>query len=595
MPSVLRSVLRRRVRVLAGACVATVVGATLVTTPPAVSALGTECPPAFPVGKLAEGQPVHGLTVSKGSTPDEFTGEVVGTLTDGIALGLDLILVKLEGSVITHADGSVDRGIWSGMSGSPVYAEDGRLIGAVSYSLSYAPSEYAGVTPAAEMYRLGSYSGKRLRPAKAVATSPGDVTRLRSLGVPASQANAGFRRLPMPMSVSGLSGNRLRRVAKRMDMNPRALTSGSTARVTDQAAAIVPGGNVAATLSYGDITMGGVGTTTAVCGDRVLAFGHPFAFAGRSRAALHGAEAMYVQRDTLFGSFKVANPSAPVGVFTQDRMAGILGRVGVQAETMTVRSRVRSSEGNRRTGWTHVIDRSWADQIATMHLMSNLDSMADGYAGGTGKLAWTVRMRRANGKHVTFRQANMFSSKSDLTYFMPWQFYFELATIMNNPFERVKVVEIRQRAFLSRRYRQYRVGAVHVRRAGHWAIVRRGGAVRVRPGQTLRIRTRLMPAGGSTIQRRNAHFRFRVPSTVAGRSAEVSIRGSRGLFASVSGRAKSFNGMLRKISRTPTNNTVTAELSVRTRHGVRHMERRAKRPAPIAGSRSFGVVFRRTR
>jgi hypothetical protein len=366
----------------------------------------------------------------------------------------------------------------------------------VSYSLSAAPSEYAGVTPAAEMYRLTGYSGRRLRQAKAVADSPGDATLLRSFGVPARQVGAGFRRLPMPMSVSGLSGGRLRRVAKRMDMNPWALTTGSTARVTDQAAESVPGGNVASTLSYGDITMGGVGTTTAVCGNRVLAFGHPFAFAGRSRAALHGATAMFVQRDTLFGSYKVANPSAPVGVFTQDRMAGILGRVGPQAETMTVRSRVRSSEGNRRTGWTHVVDRSVADQIATMHLMSSLDSMPDGHAAGTGKMSWTVRMRRKNGKHVTFRQSNMFSSKSDLTYLMPWQFYFELSTIMNNPFERVKVLEVRQRAFLSHRYRRYRVGAVQVRRAGRWTTVGADGAIKARPGQTLRVRTHPAHARG---------------------------------------------------------------------------------------------------
>ncbi len=595
MSSVVRSVLRRRVRVLAGACVATVVGATLVTTPPAVSVPETDCPAAYPVRDLAEGQPVHGLTVSKGTQPDAFTGEVVGTLTDGIALGMDLILVKLDGSVITHPDGSVDRGIWSGMSGSPVYAEDGRLIGAVSYSLSAAPSEYAGVTPAAEMYRLGGYSGKRLRPRKAVATAPGDVTQLRRSGLSASQAQAGFRRLPMPLSVSGLSGNRLQRVAKRVGMNPRALTTGSTARLTDEAVEIAPGGNVAMTMSYGDVTSGGIGTTTAVCGNRVLAFGHPLAFAGRTRAALHGAQAMYVQRDTLFGSFKVANPSAPVGVFTQDRMAGILGRVGPQVDTTTVRSRIRSSDGNRRTGWTHVIDRSMTDQIATIHLMSNLDSIADGYAGGTGRLAWTIRMRRANGKHITFRQSNIYASKGDLSYSMPWQFHFELATIMNNPFERVKVVEVRQRAFLSHRVRQHRVGAVQVRRAGHWVTVRRGGAIQVRPGQTLRIRTRLMPVGGSKVHRRNAHFRFRVPGSVAGRSATVSIHGSRGQFASVNGRAKSFNGMLRKIARTPTNNTVTAELSLRTRNGVRRVERRVKRSAPIVGSRSVGVVIRRTR
>ena len=47
----------------------------------------------------------------------------------------------------------IDRvgGIWQGMSGSPVYAEDGRLIGAVAYGMSWGPSPVAGVTPFADM------------------------------------------------------------------------------------------------------------------------------------------------------------------------------------------------------------------------------------------------------------------------------------------------------------------------------------------------------------------------------------------------------------------------------------------------------------
>jgi hypothetical protein len=43
------------------------------------------------------------------------------------------------------------------MSGSPVYAADGRLIGAVAYGLAGA-STIAGITPAADMYtQVGVY------------------------------------------------------------------------------------------------------------------------------------------------------------------------------------------------------------------------------------------------------------------------------------------------------------------------------------------------------------------------------------------------------------------------------------------------------
>ena len=38
---------------------------------------------------------------------------------------------------------------------------------------------------------------------------------------------------------------------------------------------MVAGGNMAAAMSYGDITQGGVGTATSVCDGRVVGFGHP--------------------------------------------------------------------------------------------------------------------------------------------------------------------------------------------------------------------------------------------------------------------------------------------------------------------------------
>ena len=57
----------------------------------------------------------------------------------------DLILARLEGA------GLAESGVAQGMSGSPVYI-DGRLIGAVSYSIgSFSKEPIAGITPIAEM------------------------------------------------------------------------------------------------------------------------------------------------------------------------------------------------------------------------------------------------------------------------------------------------------------------------------------------------------------------------------------------------------------------------------------------------------------
>jgi len=125
---------------------------------PAQSATDSSCPAPYPEASLTSGQPVHGLTVdgsagplgSAGATqPDTFTGTVLGVVNDGIAPGLDMIMVQLSSSEIDRVGG-----IWEGMSGSPVYAADGRLIGAVAYGLSSGPSPVAGVTPAADMEAL---------------------------------------------------------------------------------------------------------------------------------------------------------------------------------------------------------------------------------------------------------------------------------------------------------------------------------------------------------------------------------------------------------------------------------------------------------
>lgn len=589
--------LRRRAHTLLGLTLAAALGAAALPSAPAASAadaaapVQNPCPDAFPVDQLQRGDAVHGLTVSEGTTPDEFRGEVVGVIPDGIALGLDMVMVKLNGSVITDADG-VDRGIWAGMSGSPVYAEDGRLIGAVSYGLSASPSEYAGVTPAAAMYDLSRYEGASLARTRKVATTHRSVAQLNGFGLPQGKAQDGFIRLPMPTGVSGMPRLRLQQVTKRLGLRDTTFVAGGSGTADGAATEMIPGGNVAMAMSYGDVTTAAVGTVTAVCdGDQVLAFGHPFNLSGTANASLHGADALYIQRDDLFGSFKVATPTAPLGTFTQDRLAGILGRTGLAPTNVPVTSTVTSSEGGGLTGSTHVSDPATTAEVATMHLISNLDSVFNGYRGGTGRLTYSVTVRRQNGALATLRRRDVFSSDRDLTFSMPWEFYTQLSSLMNNRFENVDVVAVKQHARLRTAFRQHRLGEVQVRSAGHWVTASRRSLVPVHAGRVLRVRVRLNPARYSNVSRRMAHFRIHVPSSATGRVGTLLVSGGQSGFSQTP-KASSFRGLLDAMAHTARSNSVTAQFRVPTRGGAVRVERHVRKPAPVVGVKYVGVAFR---
>ena len=85
-----------------------------------------------------------GWTVGEGRTPEQFQVEVLGVMRDAYP-GRDLIVVRTSGDVIER-----HGGVWYGTSGSPVYVDD-KLIGAISFGLTYGASDVVGLTPAEEM------------------------------------------------------------------------------------------------------------------------------------------------------------------------------------------------------------------------------------------------------------------------------------------------------------------------------------------------------------------------------------------------------------------------------------------------------------
>src|SRR5688500_5332594 len=116
----------------------------------AVLALGVLATPiaqttTLPLDEVRPGMVGVGRTVFHGTELEDFKVHVLGVMRNVIGPKRSLILARLEGGPLAKT------GVIAGMSGSPVYV-DGRLMGAVSYSLGQFSTEpIAGITPIAEM------------------------------------------------------------------------------------------------------------------------------------------------------------------------------------------------------------------------------------------------------------------------------------------------------------------------------------------------------------------------------------------------------------------------------------------------------------
>lgn len=476
-------------RLAARRAVALVTGTGLIVSA-VVSTAGTAgaadpCPAAFPVDELQRGQALSGMTVAQGTEPQPFQATVVGVLSDGIAPGLDMVMVEAASPDISRVGG-----IWAGMSGSPVYADDGRLVGAVAYGLAMGASPIAGITPAEAMYSIRAYDAV---PKDRVALPQASQQALVATGAATPREVAGgMVTLPVPVGISGLSVRRAQRFADRIDSRldlSHAFVTGS-ARSQAEVSPVVPGGNAAAALSYGDYTVAAVGTTTAVCDQQALLFGHPFFFAGSTTMSLHSAEAMYVQRD-LVTPFKVANPGGVVGTVTQDRLAGLSARLDSTPASAAVVSRLRNTaSGTTRTGTTRVVTSEYMADLAAFHTLVNAQRVLDSAGRGVARFTWTATGTSA-GKPWSVTRSDVMADRWDIGYMLGFAVYDPLWQITDFPRAEVTVDSVTITGRLNQRYRDREVAKVHVKVGKKW--VRLGGprvpAVKAGKPATLRVTT----------------------------------------------------------------------------------------------------------
>ena len=535
---------------------ALVAAASLATVPlsPA-GAAPTGCPVPVPIEEVTTGMVGTGRTVSRGTAIESVTAEVVGVLRDGLSPEVDLIVVETTSPEIDRVGG-----IWAGMSGSPVYAEDGRLIGAVSYGLAFGPSPVAGVTPAAAMQALlDGGPGTTSVATRGKVSIPGRTAeKIVAEGyATTSEVSSGMTRLPLSFGVSGMANaKRLQQFANRLGLEDVRVYSTGSASATDPADEIVAGGNIAVTFAYGDLTAGGVGTATQVCDGEVVAFGHPAFWFGPTTLTMHGANAIYVQEDPTLYPFKVANISAPVGTITDDRWAGIHGYVDQLPETTAVTSHAESSEGASRDGESFVSVADLIPDVAAFHLLSNLDRVFDGIGTGSSRVRMTVEGTRADGTTFSVSRMDHYASGWDITYESIFDSYSQLYRILNNRFEDVTITDVDFRAFVDRDWREYRIGAVDRLVGGRWVSVDRDSVLRVQPGSLQTLRVNLNSVSGD--KAKSVELKVRIPRGTAGLRGELRLVG--GAWLGTGGGGSSFDDMLTKLEDAPHNNDIVRTL-----------------------------------
>ncbi len=325
----------------------------------------------LPVEAVVVGDRGHGVTAGAGNRLERFTVEVLAVQWDAGA-GFPLVLVRAGGPVIEAAGG-----VAAGMSGSPVYiaTESGdALLGAIGYVFPRADHDLALVTPISVMRRA---SGGTLPP----------FVEVPGVGVATSAAT------PVLMTgVSARAATLLAPLFRSADVAAFPVPGGSSGGAPGgyEEYALEPGAPLAVSLVWGDIAMQAVGTITAVEGNEVIAFGHPFLGIGPVSMPITPAYVTAIVPSSDV-PFKLANVGTRVlGAIDQDRPGAVSGRIGVVPRSLQVDLSVVGVGPTASYSFSVPADDRLYPTLVGTGVLSLLDRHLAATTAGYAEIAWEI-------------------------------------------------------------------------------------------------------------------------------------------------------------------------------------------------------------
>src|SRR5688572_27179297 len=372
--------------------------------------------PIMPIDEVRPGMIGVGRTVFQGADLADFKVHIIGVLRNVQGPRRDLILARLEGGPLAQT------GVAAGMSGSPVYV-DGRLIGAVSYSIgAFSKEPIAGITPIQEMKDATSMSRTRIAQQARIelpvtresltaaltaayarlapfAARPADV---QSIGLPATagaQLGAMMRPISTPLLMAGFEPEVAEMIGggfRDSGFSP-VITGGTSAGTEAPTGPLREGDAIGVSLIGGDLEMGATGTVTHIDGDRVYAFGHPFYNLGPTEFPMTRAY-VYTVLPSLASSFKLSTTGEVLGTFLQDRATAIAGRLGPGPRTIPITLTLESPRGAPRTfNFGVVNDQLFTPLMTYAAILNTLGS----YERQNGVASYRVRGKAMVKQHDT--------------------------------------------------------------------------------------------------------------------------------------------------------------------------------------------------
>ena len=345
--------------------------------------------PVVPLDNLRPGMRGHMLTVLKGTKPTRLPVEIVDMVPQRGAVKNHILLRLLPSS-----ENGKPR-LSQGMSGSPFYV-GGRLAGAISAGWDFSDHTLALATPIEEMCDVFSYPDK-------------------PVGLGLTRSVKSRPALSLPLSTGGLSRRAVAGLEARLRVPVEVKPYGASGELPLSSARFSPGETISVLLVWGDVEMTSAGTVTATSKDgRFLAFGH--SFLGRGAVNFPVARAQ-VHETVVSRAFphKIASPVSLAGTATQDRTAGVGGRMGYFTPSIAASFVFRDSDvpGPSVVRKFRVVPDAY---LGAGLLEGIYEGLFDDQWNRTGQGTVTVTLRvEARGLEQGWTRTNVFFSDSDLS------------------------------------------------------------------------------------------------------------------------------------------------------------------------------------
>ncbi len=348
------------------------------------------------VAEVRPGMRGIGRTVVQGTAVESFDVQILEVVPGAGPAG-DLILVRVSGPLIARTGG-----IAAGMSGSPVYV-NGRLVGAIAFGWAFADHSLGLVTPIETMLRalppargerrvlsVPAYAGGRRIDGVAVLST---VAGARAADAAAPNV-AAMLPLARPLLISGIGSRAADLLGAELGQFGVTPVQGATGGSTNARPDLVPGSAVGVQLIRGDLNAVAIGTLTYRDGDTILAFGHPFLNRGKTRYLLTAATIQGVVPSASF-PFKIGSAGAPVGIISEDRRAGIGGRIGLLPPMLGVRTKVTDEDRGRTVTMTTQVlrDTQLGPLLTLVSALEAVDRALDRVGEGTARVRIVLRAR----------------------------------------------------------------------------------------------------------------------------------------------------------------------------------------------------------